>query len=543
MAVVQIVTRCPRWAIWSRSRMASWFSGSPNQPPWLYSPTWQPSSAAASAIGRSRCDFGLDAARLARRPTRRPTAAGDPKLRMDRVPPADVQDQPGFVVERARKPPGVERNALRLKRVDFGVERGNVLGPVVVSEMFESQTMQHRRALLRPAMLRVERHDAPGDQALGSQQIGGGARPRVGRRRLLSTAHGPPTPPAPRRTRSTAAKDRDAACELPDESAVQSLDYPRPGGRAQCRADASWTSGSAQSSNRRIRLASRNPGSRFHEPRRSLSDASALDRGRGADALFVAVRGAVAAMAREHPADPAWLWMLLLLLPFVCLYVWLLAAYYCGSVTVSGDQVVRRSPLGERTVSLGDVTQLVWSAAHAGGKVVLHTTTSRLAIDLGDLDHEGRLFLIRHLGAIAARGAAIRLAEILPSLGRSTARSRFGSKTPSGRDPPHSPARRRVFYCRQHGSRRRRRGSRRVYRPKAARAGANGDAIAVAGPARSGAASGSNRQNHAPSAACGEFRQFVATEMAIIVYGVVMLAVINGIESQPASPSTKARRS
>ena len=43
----------PTFGSLSRSITASWFSGSPNHPPWLYSPTVQPSFAASSAIGRS----------------------------------------------------------------------------------------------------------------------------------------------------------------------------------------------------------------------------------------------------------------------------------------------------------------------------------------------------------------------------------------------------------------------------------------------------------------------------------------------------------
>ena len=62
----------------SRSMTAIWFSGSPNQPPWLYSASVQPIFAASSASGRTfatavsirrACSSSVIPAMMAPRPT------------------------------------------------------------------------------------------------------------------------------------------------------------------------------------------------------------------------------------------------------------------------------------------------------------------------------------------------------------------------------------------------------------------------------------------------------------------------------------------
>ena len=61
-----------------------------------------------------------------------------------------------------------------------------MLGPIVVGEPRESQTLEHGRAFLGPAFLRIEGNDAPGDEILALEEpLGGNCRRKtVGRGRL-----------------------------------------------------------------------------------------------------------------------------------------------------------------------------------------------------------------------------------------------------------------------------------------------------------------------------------------------------------------------
>ena len=57
-----------------------------------------------------------------------------------------------------------------LQRLDLGIEAGNVLGPPVIGEVFEAKPLEHCRPLLGPALLRIERHDAPGNQVVAGEE-------------------------------------------------------------------------------------------------------------------------------------------------------------------------------------------------------------------------------------------------------------------------------------------------------------------------------------------------------------------------------------
>ena len=64
-----------------------------------------------------------------------------------------------------------------LQRVHFRVEGGDVLGAIVVGEAVDAEALQHGGAFLRPALLRVEGHDAPRDEiAFREEEIVGGGR-------------------------------------------------------------------------------------------------------------------------------------------------------------------------------------------------------------------------------------------------------------------------------------------------------------------------------------------------------------------------------
>ena len=90
---------------------------------------------------------------------------------MDFVPFADFEDVQGTGIERAREPPGIEGDAVLLAGGDLGVERRYMFSPIVVGKVTEAELLQHGGPLFRPALLGVERHDAPSDQILAPKQI------------------------------------------------------------------------------------------------------------------------------------------------------------------------------------------------------------------------------------------------------------------------------------------------------------------------------------------------------------------------------------
>src|SRR5207244_4114446 len=60
-----------------------------------------------------------------------------------------------------------------------------VLGPIIVSQPADPEPFEHFRPLLRPAPLRVERHDAPGNQVLAGVDLRRWLRMIVGMRRKM----------------------------------------------------------------------------------------------------------------------------------------------------------------------------------------------------------------------------------------------------------------------------------------------------------------------------------------------------------------------
>ena len=112
------------------------------------------------------------------------SAAGDPQLRSHLVLLEHGERQLGFVIERRRDPPRRQFDLVPLEAFNLLIERRDVFGAVVVSKLREAQLGEHRRPLLRPALLRVKRHDAPCDEVrsreeIGRGRFGGGQRPRA----------------------------------------------------------------------------------------------------------------------------------------------------------------------------------------------------------------------------------------------------------------------------------------------------------------------------------------------------------------------------
>ena len=72
----------------------------------------------------------------------------------------------GLVAGIGGKPPRGKVDAFFLQRINLCVEGWNVFAAPVVSETLEPEPLQHLRPLLRPAFLRVEGNDAPGEKVL-----------------------------------------------------------------------------------------------------------------------------------------------------------------------------------------------------------------------------------------------------------------------------------------------------------------------------------------------------------------------------------------
>ena len=105
----------------------------------------------------------------------RTTLPHHPKLRVDVMPTEERERGFRLVVQDRREPPTLEFDPMLLQGRHFGVPLRHMLGSVVVDETAEPQTREHRRPLLRPALLGVERHDAPRHQVVPLEQ-------RLGRR-------------------------------------------------------------------------------------------------------------------------------------------------------------------------------------------------------------------------------------------------------------------------------------------------------------------------------------------------------------------------
>ena len=137
-----------------------------------------------AALGRARLadrpesgDLGDDAGPLVGRilDGDRATLPHDPEPRADVMPAKERERGLGLVVQDRREPPPLEFDPVLLQGRQFGVPLRHMLGAVVVDETTEPQTREHLRPLLRPALLGVERHDAPRHQVVPLEQ-------RLGRR-------------------------------------------------------------------------------------------------------------------------------------------------------------------------------------------------------------------------------------------------------------------------------------------------------------------------------------------------------------------------
>ena len=124
--------------------IAIWFSGSPNQPPWLYKASEQPILRGLpgqwSELRRGRLDPPL---LLWSHHAIGAQIQEYPELGLDLMTLERVENDPRFSVELARRDPErIEGDAVPLERFDLGVEGRNVLGAPVVSEVLETRAVR-----------------------------------------------------------------------------------------------------------------------------------------------------------------------------------------------------------------------------------------------------------------------------------------------------------------------------------------------------------------------------------------------------------------
>ena len=105
--------------------------------------------------------LGQDARLLFFRSFRGSAAAHDPELGLEIVSFQDIEDLPGLGIEGGGEPPCRQLNLMFLERIHLGIKRGDMLGAIVIGEAVDPQSLQHKGPLLRPALFRIERHNAP----------------------------------------------------------------------------------------------------------------------------------------------------------------------------------------------------------------------------------------------------------------------------------------------------------------------------------------------------------------------------------------------
>ena len=74
-----------------------------------------------------------------------------------------VQNEPGLIVHSWRKPPRQQPDTMPFQGVHLGIEAWDMLGAIIVGEELETQSLQHGGAFLWAALLRIERHNTPGN--------------------------------------------------------------------------------------------------------------------------------------------------------------------------------------------------------------------------------------------------------------------------------------------------------------------------------------------------------------------------------------------
>ena len=78
----------------------------------------------------------------------------------------EAQDELGFVVQGAGKPPRSDFDAMLVHGFNFFFKAWNMLRAVVIRESLDTELVEHFCPLLRIALLRIEWHDAPRDQVV-----------------------------------------------------------------------------------------------------------------------------------------------------------------------------------------------------------------------------------------------------------------------------------------------------------------------------------------------------------------------------------------
>ena len=96
----------------------------------------------------------------------------DPELRVHIVALEEIKSLPGLVIDRSGKPPAHQLDVMLLERGQFIIPLRDMLGAVIIDELLHAHLFQHGRTLLRPAFLRVKRHDAPRGEVGFVEEIG-----------------------------------------------------------------------------------------------------------------------------------------------------------------------------------------------------------------------------------------------------------------------------------------------------------------------------------------------------------------------------------
>ena len=120
----------------------------------------------------------------------RTTLPHHPELGVDIMPAKEGERGLRLVVQGRRKPPTLEFDSLLLQGRQLGVPLRHMLGAIVVDEAAEPQTREHRRPLLRSALLGVERHDAPSDEIAALEDRLGPGEGQQGQEKGADRTHG-----------------------------------------------------------------------------------------------------------------------------------------------------------------------------------------------------------------------------------------------------------------------------------------------------------------------------------------------------------------
>ncbi len=116
------------------------------------------------------------------------------------------------------------------------------------------------------------------------------------------------------------------------------------------------------------------------------------------------------------------------------LAVWLIAAYFRVRISITDGAITKQGVFLKHHLLLTDISQVTWKGIPQSGKVILHSSESRVKIDLSDLSQINRTELIRTIRDVCD-----------PAL--QSGWERFSRLIPSGPAPTPADARRTAKVC------------------------------------------------------------------------------------------------